>query len=114
MSLAIQNTVSVQSTVNSRIYRITHFCLGASIGCLLLTRYSTDELLTMITTGVWAMGPEIEKIQPFFSPIHDSIVSNVFLFHGLLDATDPSDSIVFGVCSIGLFIVLALMTYPYR
>lgn len=82
-------------------WAMTHFFFGASIGLIisLLLSYHIESileyrLLIMYLAGVFALIPDLKNplriISPRYSDIyqdivHDSVASNIFMFHHLLD-----------------------------
>jgi len=95
---------------------ITHFAFGALCATLLLaylpvrTRYG---FTVVIVSGIWAMAPDFWRVSPLgetlIRDVGHSTVGNVFWFHPLLDAVDPTDAHVVGAGMLGVYLLVSLI-----
>lgn len=79
-----------------------HFAVGAECTVLVLQfidpcrRYRWGLILA---GGLWAVVPDLywplPVLRPVLVPIHDSVLANLFWFHGFLDTVDPNDTMEF-------------------
>lgn len=69
--------------------------------------------VVIVVSGSWAIVPDLYWVVPSLRPIlkphvHDTVVANLFWFHGWLDTVDPHDSPLLSLLIGGLAIVVVL------
>ena len=97
---------------------VAHFALGAACTLAVValvaprTRYRTT---VAVAGGLWGMAPDAHWLLPGLREstkpaIHDSVLANVFWFHGLLDTHDGAHSPTVAAAFLGLLGVVAFLT----
>ncbi len=71
---------------------IVHFVIGTALGLLLLTQITdrVDNSTIGVLSGIWALGPDMNKFIPELTFLHDSVWSNVFWFHPIIDSLETA------------------------
>ena len=70
---------------------LTHFAIGLTGGLLIAPSISRlDNSSVPILSGIWALGPDINKFIPQLDFLHDSVWSNIFWFHPTFDSLETS------------------------
>jgi hypothetical protein len=59
--------------------------------------------------GLWSLIPDAHQFLPVRAWLHESVYTNLFWFHRLLDRFDPSDSVKMSV-GLLLLMVVTLLT----
>lgn len=95
-----------------------HAGLAATITTILVARSGLTILrrwIVVSVSAVWAIVPDLYHVVPgirhWYKPlVHDSIVANVFWFHGVLDRLDPHDRALYSVIMITAFLLVFGLT----
>lgn len=71
---------------------ITHFAVGAALTFAVFGLFIEERYwpLLMLSGGIFAMFPDVAHMFPAFSVLHDTMLSNVFFGHGLMDAWETA------------------------
>jgi hypothetical protein len=71
---------------------LTHFATGAALGIGTIGPFIDEKWrpALMVASGIWAMGPDLNKFLPGLDGLHNGLWANVFWFHGLLDGWETA------------------------
>jgi len=91
---------------------ITHFAVGATGGVLLNQKLNRDRLLVPVVSGIFAMAADIPKLVNTRATrlVHDTLVSNVFWLHGVLDSLETSAPALEGAVALIALLGTAVFT----
>ena len=95
---------------------MTHFAFGATCATVLVSVLrpgSRYDRTLILASGCWAMVPDLHQIAPALVEswaLHEAPLSNLFWFHGLLDAADPTDSPKLAAAMLGVFFLVTLVS----
>jgi len=85
---------------------ITHFAVGLLVAVLfiipLVERF--EDATIMVASGLWALGPDINKFVSEATFLHDSLWANVFWLHPTMDAFET------GFPKVEAFVVLSMLS----
>lgn len=89
---------------------IAHFAVGATGGIILNQKLEKDRLIVPVVSGIFAMLPDANKIvnTRAVDALHDTIFSNVFWFHGMLDAAETGYPEIEGAVALLLLLCAAV------
>lgn len=102
---------------------IGHFAFGAMVTALFLIasgyhRRIGRDIFVSVLGGVWALVPDMSAVIPELRVLHETIVSNIFMFHGILDyyqgpavAFDIVLSMVFVVGMVVSFLLIVVIEH---
>jgi hypothetical protein len=84
---------------------LTHFALGLTIAVLALVPVVErfEDSTVLVVSGIWALGPDLSLFVRQLQPLSESIWSNVFWFHGLVDAMET------GYPNLEAFVALTML-----
>lgn len=93
---------------------IGHFALGVAgmITFLLVSglyRRLRHPGVVAIFGGLWSLVPDAHQFLPVREWLHESVYTNLFWFHRLLDRLDPTDSVTVSVGFLLLMIASLLV-----
>jgi len=93
---------------------VTHFEVGATGGVLLNQKLDKDRLVVPVTSGIFAMLPDSNKIvnTRLADVVHDTVLSNLFWFHGALDYVETGYPELEGAVALLLLLYATVFTYP--
>lgn len=98
---------------------VAHFALGATGGTLLTEAGDVDShqrLPLIVSSGIFAMLPDGNKMvnTRAADALHDTVLSNVFWFHGAVDAAETGYPELEGAVALLLFLCAAVFTCRAR
>lgn len=95
---------------------ITHFAVGAAGGTALNEKLDRDRLLIPVLSGISAMLPDAEKLVNTRAAdvLHDSVLSNLFWFHGAIDAAETGYPELEGAVALLFLVCAAVFTSRAR
>ncbi len=97
---------------------IAHFAAGVLGALALLIWYPNlvhqyignlikNDLFFVLGSGLFAMIPDISKLIPSLKSFHDSILNNIFWFHGILDKyPDTAQAASVIIASAGILLLV--------
>jgi hypothetical protein len=91
---------------------ITHFAVGAAGGTALNGKLGRDRLVVPVASGIFAMLPDSNKIVNTRAAdvLHDTILSNLFWFHGALDLMETGHPEIEGAVALLFLLCAAVLT----
>lgn len=95
-------------------YAITHFAVGQACTLFALSALPVRverRTAVAVAGGLWAVLPDAHHLLPSLRGVtkpvfHDTVLANLFWFHGLLDAFDSPHS--YAVAAAALAVLLAV------
>jgi len=91
---------------------VTHFAVGLLFAVLFIVpaveRFEDSTI--MVTSGVWALGPDIDKFVPALDALHESVWSNVFWLHPTMDAFETSFPNAEAFVVLSMLVIAVAMT----
>jgi len=90
---------------------VTHLALGMIAGLLIVAPHlNTDKTLITVYSGFWALVPDASKLIEPLTALHESLLANLFWFHGIIDALETGHPHIEGAVALVSLLAVTVIT----